>query len=81
MGSCARAWPCKSYCENALILLKSSPLIQGIGQTNLMTKERFTKIFNFMTPGTGVLVLGHGLVSHIVKMKSFFLLMSIDQTK
>ena len=46
-----------------------------------MTKERFTKIFTFMTSGLGVLVLGHGLVSHIVKIKSFFLLMSIDQTK
>ena len=38
----------------------------------MMTKEGFTKIVNFMTPGAGVLVLGHGLISHIVKMHYFF---------
>ena len=37
-----------------------------------MTKEGSTKIINFMTPGTGVLVLGHGHMSHIVKMHFFF---------
>ena len=39
-----------------------------------MTKERVrsTKIVNFMTPGAGVLVLGRGHVSHIVKLHYFF---------
>ena len=30
------------------------------------------KIVNFITPWTGVLVLGHGPISHIVKMHYFF---------
>ena len=34
----------------------------------MMTKEGSTKIVNFMTPGAGVLVLGHGHISHIVKI-------------
>ena len=34
----------------------------------MMTKEESTKIVNFMTPGTGVLVLGRGHISDIVKM-------------
>ena len=34
----------------------------------MMTTERSTKIVNFMTPGTGVLVLGRGHISHKVKM-------------
>ena len=38
----------------------------------IMTKEGSTKIVNFMTPGTGVLVLGRGNISHIVKMHYFF---------
>ena len=38
----------------------------------MMTKEGSTKIVNFMTPGAGVLVLGRGLISHIVKMYYFF---------
>ena len=38
----------------------------------IMTKERSTKIVNFMTPGIGVLVLGRGHISHIVKMLNFF---------
>ena len=29
-----------------------------------MTKEGYTKIVNFMTPGTGVLALGYGHISH-----------------
>ena len=37
-----------------------------------MTKEGSTKIINFMTPGAGVLVLGRGHISHIVKMRYFF---------
>ena len=51
----------------------------------MMTKEGSTKIVNFMTPGAGVLVLGCGHISHIVKMHYFFknlssLLPVIDQT-
>ena len=38
----------------------------------MMTTERSTKIVNFMTPGAGVLVLGRGHISHIVKMHYFF---------
>ena len=36
------------------------------------TKEGSTKIVNFMTPGTGVLVLGCGHITRIVKMHYFF---------
>ena len=38
----------------------------------MITKEGSTKIINFMTPGAGVLVLGRGHISHIVKMYYFF---------
>ena len=38
----------------------------------MMTKEGSTKIINFMTPGAGVLVLGRGHISHIVKMHYSF---------
>ena len=38
----------------------------------MMTKERSTKIVNFMTRGAGVLVLGHGHKIHEVKMHYFF---------
>ena len=44
-------------------------------QTNcmvIMTKEGSTKIVNFMTLWTGVLVLGRGYLSHIVKMHNSF---------
>ena len=37
-----------------------------------MTKEWSTKIVNFMTPRAGVLVLGCGYISHIVKMHYLF---------
>ena len=37
-----------------------------------MTKEGSTKIVTFMTPRAGVLVLGLGNISHIVKMHFFF---------
>ena len=37
----------------------------------MMTKEGSTKSLNFMTPGAGVLVLGHGHTC-IVKMQYFF---------
>ena len=38
----------------------------------MMTKEGSTKTVFFMTPRAGVLVLGRGHISHIVKMHYFF---------
>ena len=38
----------------------------------MMTEEGSTKIVNFITPGTWVLVLGRGHISHIVKMHFSF---------
>ena len=35
----------------------------------MMTKEESTKIVNFMTQGTGVLVLGRRHISDLVKMQ------------
>ena len=37
-----------------------------------MTKEGSTKIVKSMTPGTGVLVLGRGNISHLMKMHYSF---------
>ena len=37
----------------------------------MMTKEECTKIVNFMTLWTGILVLGHGHTSLILEMLSF----------
>ena len=37
----------------------------------MMTKEGYTKIVNFITPGAGILVLWHGHICHIVKMHYF----------
>ena len=42
-----------------------------IRQTNhiiMMTKKGSTKIVTFMIPGSGILVLGRGHISHIVKI-------------
>ena len=38
----------------------------------MMTNEGYNKIVNFMTPEAGVLVLGCGHISHIVKIHYFF---------
>ena len=38
----------------------------------MMNKEGSTKIVNFITPGAGVLVLGRGHISRIVKMHYSF---------
>ena len=54
------------------LLLYSQAQIRQIKYVVMMTKEGSTKIVNFMTPGAGVLVLGRGLISHIVKMHYFF---------
>ena len=49
-------------------LLYSQALIRQTMYIVMMTKEGSTKIVTFMTPGAGVLVLGHGHISHIMKM-------------
>ena len=54
------------------LLLYSQALIRQTKSVVMMTKEWSTKIVNFMTPGVGVLVLGRGHISHIVKMHYFF---------
>ena len=54
------------------IYLYSRIRIRQTMYTVMMTKEGSTKIVNFMPPGAGVLVLGHGHISHIVKMHYFF---------
>ena len=38
----------------------------------MITKEGSTKIVNIMIPGAGVLFLGRGHISHIVKLHYFF---------
>ena len=38
----------------------------------MRTKERFTIIVNYMTPGVGVLLQARDHVSHMVKMHYFF---------
>ena len=54
------------------LLLYSQALIRQTKYVVMMIKEGSTKIVNFMTPGAGVLVLGRGHISHIVKMHYFF---------
>ena len=54
------------------LLLYSQALIRQIKYAVMITKEGFTKIMNFMTPGAEVLVLGRGHISHIVKLHYFF---------
>ena len=46
----------------------SQALIRQTKYVVMMTKEGSTKIVNFMTPEAGVLVLGRGHISHIVKL-------------
>ena len=53
------------------LFLYSQALIRQTKYVVMMTKEG-SKIVNFMTPGAGVLVLGRGHISHIVKMHYFF---------
>ena len=54
------------------VLLYSQALIRQTKYVVVMTKEGSTKIVNFMTPGAGVLVLGRGYISYIVKMHYSF---------
>ena len=68
------------------LLLYSQAYIRQTKHIEMITKEGSTKIVNFMTPGAGVLVLGHGHISNIVKIHYFFkksstLLPGIYQTK
>ena len=61
--------------ENAFSLSKifySGAWFRQIEYMVMMTKEGVTKIVNYMTPGAGVLVLGHGHICYIVKMHYFF---------
>ena len=53
------------------ILVDAQALIRQTMYIVMITKEGSTKIVNFMTPGAGVLVLGCGHISHIVKMHNF----------
>ena len=60
-----------------MYFLKNLLLYSGawFRQTNIVvmrTKEGSTKIINFMTPGAGVLVLGCGHISRIVKLHYFY---------
>ena len=50
------------------ILLYSQAYIRQIKYMIMKIKEASTKIVNFMTPRAGVLLLGRGHISHIVRM-------------
>ena len=53
------------------LLLYSQAYIRQTKYIVLINKEGSTKIVTFMTPGAGVLVLGCGHISHIVKIHYF----------
>ena len=55
------------------LLLYSGSQIKQTKYIVMMTKEGSTKIVNFMTPGAGVLMLGHGHISHKVNMQYLLL--------
>ena len=52
-------------CKIDVFPKKNSSLILGMDQTVMMTKEGYTKMVNFMTPGVGV-VLGRGHICIII---------------
>ena len=54
------------------LLLYSQALIRQTKYVVMITKEGFTIMINFLTPQAGVLVLGHGHMSHVVKIQYFF---------
>ena len=54
------------------LLLYSQALMRQTKYVVITTKEGCIKIVIFMTPGAGVLVLGRGHISHIVKLHYFF---------
>ena len=67
-----------SYIVKKTLFLTSSSLHFSqaqIRQTEgkvMMSKEGSTKILDFMTPRSGILVLGCGQISHIVKIHCIF---------
>ena len=69
------------------LLLYSGARFRKTKYIVMMTKERSTKIVNFMTPWAGVIALGCGHISHIVKIHYFFKILllfsqaQIKQTK
>ena len=50
------------------LLFYSQAQIRQTKDIVMMSKEGSTKIINFMTPGAGILMLGCGQISRIVKM-------------
>ena len=62
----------KLLCFLKYLLLYSQALIRQTRYVVMMTKKGSTKIVNFMTPGSGVGVLGRVHLSHKVKMHYFF---------
>ena len=66
-----------SYIVKINYLYESLPLyshaqIKQIGGIVMMSKEGSNKIVNFITPREGILVLGHGQISHLEKKHYFF---------
>ena len=55
------------------LLFYSQAKIRQTKNIIMMNKEGSTQSVNFMTPGVGVLALGRGYISHIVKKNTFFL--------
>ena len=53
-------------------LLYSHAQIRQTKYIVIMTKKGTPKFLNFMTPGAGVLAVGCGHISYIVKMHYFF---------
>ena len=53
-----------------LLLYTQAQIRQTEGRV-MMTKEGSTKIVNFIILRAGVLVIGHGHISHIMKMNYF----------
>ena len=54
------------------ILLLYSDKIRQTKYIVMMNKDGSSKIVIYMTPGSGVLVLGRGHINHIVKKHFFF---------
>ena len=64
-----------SYSENVLFPINFFSQLPRDRQTEykeILTKEGSTKIVYFMTPGTGIIVLGRDYISLIVKIYYFF---------
>ena len=76
-GSCAGAWPYQSCSEHAFIPLNIFFFThRHRSETKykvIMSKEGYTKIVIFMTPGAGVLVLGCGHIYTSYSENALFL--------